>query len=136
MTDAELDDVLSSIDLELSIQRANIALNNCQSYLRDQTPERKPPSVEAPSPPPRPREPQFVLAGKTQGKVPTRGADSLTDGQQDVRNIEDEIERLEEMVGDMQREVEAKQNSFKGDMQSLSGRFQDAICIPPMARKF
>ena len=36
MSEEELDNVLASIDLELSIQRANIALNNTEDYLRRQ----------------------------------------------------------------------------------------------------
>ena len=38
VSEEELDNILASIDLELSIQRANIALNNTAEYLRKQSP--------------------------------------------------------------------------------------------------
>ena len=52
-----------------------------------------------------------------------------------ARDIEDEIGLLETLIGSMQKEVEDKQNCFKQDMQDLSSKFQDGICIPPMPRK-
>ena len=38
VSEEELDNILASIDLELSIQRANIALTNTAEYLRKQSP--------------------------------------------------------------------------------------------------
>ena len=35
MTNEELDKVLASIELELSLQKANIALNNTETYLQN-----------------------------------------------------------------------------------------------------
>ncbi len=41
----ELDNILASIDLELSIQRANIALTNTADYLKKQSPQNTEPKL-------------------------------------------------------------------------------------------
>ncbi len=41
----ELDNILASIDLELSIQRANIALTNTTDYLKKQSPHNTEPKL-------------------------------------------------------------------------------------------
>ncbi len=183
----DLDQVVSALDAELSVQRANIAMANCHHYLSGdksaQTltsenvasntaskPERSYPSPKenhdhhaasegsaARIPPPRPPPPK--LRGPSLIYKPNISSSSISKANPKIalnnsvasssaasqssndsranaaRDIEDEIGLLETLIGSMQKEVEDKQNCFKQDMQDLSSKFQDGICIPPMPRK-
>lgn len=120
VTENELDTVLSSIDLELSIQRTNIALNNCQTYVHDQH-----------------RNPVFILQKKPMNKATTVhvASTSSAENSSDVRDIETEIDRLQQVVSGLQQEVDHKQTHFRNELQQVGARFKDAICIPPMGSK-
>ena len=123
ITEEELDNVILSIDRELSVQKANIALNNCESYIMDQN-----------------RLPRFQYQQLQSGKKskplpfsPDTPESSLN--VENMREIEEEIQSLRQLVNNLETDMEAKQEQFKAEMQSLSSRFENVVCIPPMARK-
>lgn len=125
VTEEELDSILASIDLELSLQRASIALNNTEAYLSTQ-----------PSPPP-PAEPLLIYdkperasrITQIQSASTTITPASIASSASEVR---EEIDRLYGAVSRLQKEVEDKQSVFKTEMQIISNRLQNAIVVPPM----
>ena len=38
---------------------------------------------------------------------------------------------LESKVGELQLQLDSKQDNFKHELQEMSARFSDAVCIPP-----
>ena len=122
ITEDELNSILSSIDLELSIQKATIALNNCDDYLKVQN---------GPC-----QEPEFILEKRSQMKK-TFNAHSAATIEDDgaIKDIEDEIDSLNDLVSSLEQEMNDKRDNFKEEMQNLSAKFKGAVCIPPMGRK-
>lgn len=116
VTEEELDSVLSALELELSIQKANISLKSCESYLTNHS-----------------TEPSFVYdARPPKNNLPFSVAE---DNAEEVHAIETEIGELNRLVEKLQDEITIKQDNFKQEMESLSSKFTNAICIPPMERK-
>ena len=133
--------MLSSLDLELSIQKANIALHNTESYVNTQNHMQYPPDTYSP---------KLIFQKKLANqKVPlsmTAGLPSLSSNPVSVatssvitsvsenKDIEEEVQRMQCHVNRLEEEVERKQEAFRQEMQNLSLQFKDAICIPPMTK--
>ena len=120
----DLNCVIMSIEMELSMQKANIALNNCESYITHNQ---------------LPIQPTCFIYEKSQASKPKQlpFSPEVSNGLSvdTIKEIEQEIQGLHSLVDHLQHEVEAKQDQFKSQMQDLSTKFENAICIPPVERK-
>ena len=58
---------------------------------------------------------------------PTAAVGTFTD-------IEEEIHHLHSVVKQLEGDVKTKQSVFKDEMEVLSSKLQDAVCVPPMGR--
>ena len=115
VSEEDIDSVLASIDLELSIQKANIALNNTQDYVQRHQQEN-----------------QWNYVKNAKPSVPAVTAASLGGGD-GWHNVETEIDGLKGIVEQLQAEVDMRKGSYREELQALSEKFDDAICIPPMS---
>jgi len=123
VTDEELNSILSSIDLELSIQKATIALNNCDNYLDNQNGYGQ--------------EPDFIFEKRSQPKkVFNTPTSAPNEHDLAIKDIEDEIGSLNDVVNGLELEINEKRDNFKEEIQTLSAKFRGAVSIPPMSRKF
>ena len=46
--------------------------------------------------------------------------------------IEQEISYLNSVVEQMEQDVRSKQDLFRGEMEELSSKLKDAVCVPPI----
>ncbi|ELT99332.1 hypothetical protein CAPTEDRAFT_222625 [Capitella teleta] len=114
ISEEELDTLLSSLNLELSIQKAHISFHNTQSYVCTQNDCLS--SAHCP---------QLLMLQQEKKKKKMEEIDEA----QDVRS---EIQRMQHFVKHLQDDVYHKQESFKTELQNLSSHFRDAVCVPPM----
>ena len=114
VTEEDLENILTSIDLEISIQRASIALNSCEDAVQPRA------------------EPRFLL---TSPATKQSKAKPYTGSEEEIKDVKAEIELLEELVDHLESDVVAKQNQYRQEMHVLSAKFDDSVLIPPMERK-
>ena len=124
VSEEELDSVLASIDLELSIQRATIALGNTEDYLERHQVETKF-KYDKPA--------QQITRPKV--NVQTQAPSDMSQGSDTWREIESEIQLLQSTMDKLNNDISSRQNEYKDEIQALSQKFKDSICIPPMKRK-
>ena len=124
MSEVELDELLHTLELELSIQRANM-VSGSRPRLQ---PRRQRHQWH--------REPRFIYEPKKPAVCtslpPGLSSPSQIDGAPDVQR---EIDSLQGLVEDLEKDLDRKQDHFKLQMQTLASRFTDVVCIPPMAMK-
>ncbi|XP_064623209.1 tubulin epsilon and delta complex protein 1-like [Lineus longissimus] len=141
ITPQELDSLIESIDLEISIQKSNISKMNLNHHMQqNQAPvmsyvkksQNKPTANLGYAS-------QSFQNNNTQGNRLSQPSKALSPGRpnlaENLRDIGEEVYGLQEMIDKLQFEIDNKQTEFRSDMQHISERFNDVICIPPMGKK-
>jgi hypothetical protein len=135
ITPQELDNLIESIDLEISIQKSNISKKNVNMHFQ-QNPstllslhkslnETTANLIGYAS--------QSFQNNETQGNVPSQSSKkSASPGQnwvESLKDIGDEVNGLQEMIDKLQMEIGGKQTEFRSDMQQISERFDEVMSI-------
>ena len=119
MSEDELDELLHTLELELSVQRANMVSGS--------RPIQQPHQCV---------EPRFIYEPKKPtartSLPPGVGSPSQLNS---APYVQEEIDSLQELVEDLEKDLQQKQDCFKQQMQTLANKFTDVVCIPPMAMK-
>ena len=122
MSEDELDELLQTLELELSVQRANMVSGSRPKQQYRQSPQGD--------------EPRFIYEPKNPTARPSLPPGVSSPSQLNtVPHVQQEIDSLQELVEDLENDLERKQDRFKLQMQTLANRFTDVVCIPPMAMK-
>lgn len=145
VTSEELDQIVSAINLELSLQKANISLLGIEKN------EKKIASnwknwfeVNI-------NEPRFVMEKKLQKPEKEKTQmnrrkpvlmnnsfssilSSVPAGYASHSDIDDEINSLELLVSNIETELNQTQSQLKKEIEHLSSKLTDTVCIPPLNR--
>ena len=127
MTEEELEAIISAIDLELSVQRASISLYGGPGKTESWPDQSK----------------DVIFRYKKQSdpkrnvRHATKNISSSSSSVivNNVRDIQEEIQRMESTLKKMQSEVFVKKDAFRREMEEISEKFTDVICIPAMTQK-
>ena len=120
VTEEELDSVLASIDLEISIQRANIALCSCENFVHSK-------KYGLPT--------RFIYERKVANQMTRNMPTDVLINLEDASRIEDEIDALQALVDQLEYDVEQKHEQFKEELQSVGAKFANSVTIPPLPKK-
>lgn len=119
VSEGELDELLHTLELELSVQRVNMVSGSRPTQQSRQCVE-----------------PRFIYEPKKPAArtslPPGVGSPSQPNS---APHLQEEIDSLQELVEDLEKDLQQKQDRFKQQMQTLANRFTDVVCIPPMAMK-
>lgn len=121
VTEQELDNLLTSINMEISLQRANLALDSTERVLRSY------------------KEPRLAYVSTKGSKkvsnlqVSTRGVPSRDPSGDGVvpTDICSEISVLEAQLKKLEVESSKKQCHYRHDLDAIASSIPDSICIQP-----
>lgn len=118
VSEQELDNLLSSINMEISLQTANLALNSTEDILRNR------------------KETQFSFVKNNSKKLSNLSGhvtSHVTPQQQTqpARDIEQELIMMERQLERIELETKRKREHFRGQLEGLASNIPEAICIQP-----
>lgn len=116
----ELDNLLSSINTEISLQRANLALDSTEDILRNQ------------------KETRFLLTKNNSKKLSNLSShisSHVTPQEQSATavDIEHELALMERQLERIELETNRKREKYRGQLENLASTVPEAICIQPMS---
>ncbi|CAG2236982.1 unnamed protein product [Mytilus edulis] len=116
----ELDNLLSSINTEISLQRANLALDSTEDILRNQ------------------KETRFLLTKNNSKKLSNLSShisSHVTPQEQSAPavDIEHELALMERQLERIELETNRKREKYRGQLENLASTVPEAICIQPMS---
>ncbi|XP_063430034.1 tubulin epsilon and delta complex protein 1-like [Mytilus trossulus] len=120
ISERELDNLLSSINTEISLQRANLALDSTEDILRNQ------------------KETRFLLTKNNSKKLSNLSShisSHVTPQEQSVPavDIEHELALMERQLERIELETNRKREKYRGQLENLASTVPEAICIQPMS---
>ncbi|XP_069116586.1 tubulin epsilon and delta complex protein 1-like [Argopecten irradians] len=119
ITEQELDNLLTSINMEISLQRANLALDNTEQVLKTY------------------KDPELFYQRNTTSKkvsniqVSARERSGQGDSADTTTDIRSEIAVLEAQLKRLELETQRKRSHYCSDLDVIASSIPDSICIQP-----
>ncbi|KAK6181364.1 hypothetical protein SNE40_009230 [Patella caerulea] len=122
ISEQDLDNLLTSINMEIALQRANLSLSATETMLKP------------------PKQTRFILQDKTKKTAARQSkhlAPAFSIGQGDGQSVDINVAivDIERRIENLEHDLLVDQGICKTEVENLASKIPDTICIPPLAFK-